>query len=220
MEQLADEYNAEVNSKNHKPSQYHLSRITKITLFEEPSKNKKIARELANCKAKGNKNTKHACLAIEVDSRSYSVAQNQPTKETFGEPVFDFPKFYTSQSALCSAEQATYLAQTPPICKANAGDKKITQAECNKKALPELSDLLFPACSLLKGVELVINDKIDKENAPIVQENVKREKALEACEVTPKLKQAWFSKNMQENGIYSEMKGTPLEIKRNGGGCT
>jgi hypothetical protein len=220
MEQLADEYNAEVNSKNHKPSQYHLSRITKITLFEEPSKNKKIARELANCKAKGNKNTKHACLAIEVDSRSYSAAQNQPTKETFGEPVFDFPKFYTSQSALCSAEQATYLAQTPPICKANAGDKKITQAECNKKALPELSDLLFPACSLLKGVELVINDKIDKENAPIVQENYKREKALEACEVTPKLKQAWFSKNMQENGIYSEMKGTPLEIKRNGGGCT
>jgi hypothetical protein len=69
-------------------------------------------------------------------------------------------------------------------------------------------------------VELVINDKIDKENAPIVQENYKREKALEACEVTPKLKQAWFSKNMQENGIYSEMKGTPLEIKRNGGGCT
>jgi hypothetical protein len=215
MEQLADEYNAEVNSKNHKPSQYNLSRMTELKIFVEPSKNKKMARELANCKAQGNRNTKHACLAIEVDSQWSS------------DPVFDFRKFYTSQSALCSAEKAPYLAQTPPICKAKAGDKKITkmgkavlQAECKKKVLPEFSDRVFPACDLLEGVEWVINDKINKENAKIDQENAKRTKALAACEVTPKLKQAWFSKNMQENGIYSEMKGTPLEIKRNGGGCT
>jgi hypothetical protein len=206
MEQLADDYNAKVNSKNHKPDQDELSRMTEIRIFLEPSKNKKMARELANCKAKG---SRHACLAMERHLDSI-------TQDNFDDPVFDLNKFFTSQTALCSAAKATFVAQDPPICK------RSTQAECNKGAISQLSDSRFPACGLLKGLTWAIDDKKAQEKAKRAKENAKRAKALAACEVTPKLKEAWYSKHIQEglNGRYGEMAGTPLEIKRTGGGCT
>jgi hypothetical protein len=181
MEKLAEGFNAEeFNSKNQIPSD---QQITELKLFFEPSQDKKIAQELANCKAHG---SRHACLALE--------------------PGFDFDKF----QGQCKADMATWFANQPEskeACEKKSGALGLNSCSLQKHG-PGLGEI--PSCNLPYTLGMAINGQLDREIA-------REAKAVAACELTPAIKQAWFTENM---GLYTGLAGTPLEIKRTGGGCT